>query len=349
MKKSLLLSFALLTAALGQAQTLLSDDATAYTVGNVGTDITGATPGQGGWLTTVTAGANSDFQVVNAGGTYGNVIQLTGSNTAVNTRRMYKDVSAIWGTRTAGNDVAQVQFDFYTGAATTSANSFRVILYNTDLTRMLAGLTYIAATRELRGLGYYDNTAGGGAVGNYSFTLGLTGTTFTAVTLAQNTWYTVGFSYNKTTGELKFKELSGTMVTAPSIMGASTGTDLSTLNLLANAISTSGQANTVAATAQFDNVSLRALAADGPLLRVDNPTVAAFSFYPNPADNVVNISTVGNIESVSIADINGRTVRNQKVGLEDQAQIDVSGLTSGVYFMTVEGDSGRVTKKVIKH
>lgn len=329
------------------AQTLLTEDASALTVGNVGTDMTGTTPGQGGWLTTVTSGSNSDFQVVNAGGAYGNVIQLTGSNTAVNTRRMYKDVSAVWAGRTSGNNVAQVQFDFFTGAATTSANSFRVILYNSDLTKMLAGLTYIASTRELRGLGYYDNTLSGGAVGNYSFTLGYSGTTYSALTLAANTWYTLGFSYNKTTGELKFKELSG-LATAPSIMGASTGTDVSTLNLLANAISTSGQANTVAATGLFDNVNFRALAADGSLLKLDNPTVANFALYPNPAQNTVNISTVGQIKSVSIADVNGRTVRNQSIGTQDEAQIDVSNLTSGIYFMTVEGENGSVTKKVIK-
>lgn len=349
MKKTLLLSLTCLTFALGSAQTLLSDDASTYTVGNIGTDMTGATPGQGGWLTTVTSGNNSDFQVINAGGNYGNVFQLTGSNTAANSRRMYKDVSALWGGRTAGNDVAQVQFNFYTGPVTTSANSMRVLLYDAALTKMLAGLTYIAATRELRGLGYYDNTAGGGAVGNYSFTLGFNGTTYSAVTLAADTWYTLGFSYNKTTGEIKFKELSGTLITAPPIMGASTGTDVGTFNLVATAISTSGQANTVAAVGQYDNLNLRALVADEALLRTNESVMSpTFDFYPNPTANVINIETVGQIKSVSVSDINGRVVKSQSIGVADQAQVDLSDLGTGVYMMTVQGDAGSSTKKIVK-
>jgi len=346
MKKSLLLSFAFFSFGLASGQSLLTENAASLTVGNIGTDMTGATPGQGGWRTTVTDGNNSDFQVVDAGGNYGNVIQITGSNTAVNTRRMFQDVSAIWGSRTAGNDVAQIQFDFFTGPVTTSTNSMRVALYNSDNTRIIAGLTYLNATRELRGLGYYNNA---GTAGNFSFTLGYVGTTFTALILEPNTWYTLGVSFNKTTGELKFKELSNTLITAPSIMGASAGSDFTTFNLAATATTAAGQVNSVAAVGQFDNISLRALVADENLLRVEDAIVASnIQVYPNPAVTEVNVSGAGVVKGISIADLNGRIVKNQIFDNLSDVQINVSDLSTGIYIMTVKGDAGTLTRKIIK-
>ncbi|MBD3580972.1 T9SS type A sorting domain-containing protein [Flavobacterium selenitireducens] len=346
MKKSLLLSFAFFTVSLASAQSLFSENASSLTVGNIGTDMTGVTPGQGGWLTTVTAGANSDFQVVNVGGTNGNLIQITGSNSAVNTRRMFRDVSSVWGSRTAGNDVAQVQFDFFTGPATTSANSLRVAVYNADNTRIIAGMTYIAATRELRGLGYYDNA---GTVGNFSFTLGFNGTTYSPLILQPSTWYTLGFSFNKTTGELKFKEVSNTLITAPPIAGASAGIDFTTLNIAATAISTTGQTNSVSAVGQFDNISLRALVADENLLKVKDPIVAAdVQVYPNPAVSEINVSSSAVVKSISIADLNGRVVKSQSFSDAADIQVNVSDLSSGIYVMTINGDGGTLTRKIVK-
>jgi len=351
MKKTLLLSIAFLSVTLANAQTILTEDASSLTVGNIGTDLTGTTAGQGGWLTTApNNGNNTDFQVVNVGGVYGNAIQITGSNTNANTRRMFKNVSAAWASRDAGNDVAQVQFDLFTGAATTSANSFRVILYNEDNTRALAGFSYVAETRALSGLSFFDNSGSpGGVMGNYLFFLSFNGTQYSNVILAPNTWYTLGASFNKGTGEVVFKELSGALITSSPVNGAAGGSDVASVNLVISAISTTGQANTTAGVAVIDNINFRAVAEDSPQLKITTPVAAAdFSTYPNPAENVVNISTVGQIKSVSIADMNGRIVKNQAVGVADETQINVSDLNTGVYFMTVQGEAGSVTKKIVK-
>lgn len=75
-----------------------------------------------------------------------------------------------------------------------------------------------------------------------------------------------------------------------------------------------------------------------------------FSTYPNPANNVVNISNNYNITltNVDINDINGRTVKTLKVSNLSEIQMNVSDLTSGVYFMNIDTDSGKVVKKFIK-
>ena len=82
MKQQLLLLAAVFAGFSATAQVLESEDFSAYTVGDVTADITGATAGQGEYFTFVTGGATTDFQIVNEAGTHGNVFQMTGSATA---------------------------------------------------------------------------------------------------------------------------------------------------------------------------------------------------------------------------------------------------------------------------
>jgi len=76
-----------------------------------------------------------------------------------------------------------------------------------------------------------------------------------------------------------------------------------------------------------------------------------FSAYPNPANNVVNISNNYNITltNVDINDINGRTVKTMKVNNLSEVQMDVTELSAGVYFMNINTDSGIAVKKFIKN
>jgi hypothetical protein len=67
------------------------------------------------------------------------------------------------------------------------------------------------------------------------------------------------------------------------------------------------------------------------------------SVYPNPADDVVNISGV-DVKQARIFSNDGKLVITA-----DDAVVNVSNLQSGVYFMTVEDNNGVVyTKTVIK-
>tara|TARA_B100001996_G_scaffold373201_1_gene350427 strand:- start:1639 stop:4083 length:2445 start_codon:yes stop_codon:yes gene_type:complete len=67
-----------------------------------------------------------------------------------------------------------------------------------------------------------------------------------------------------------------------------------------------------------------------------------FSFYPNPADNLINIESNNiNINKIKIYDMNGRFICNRRV---INNSLNVGNLSSGIYFIEING----VFKKLIK-
>jgi hypothetical protein len=113
------------------AQSLLVEDCTSLTVGDVGTDLTGATVGQGVWRIFAPTGTPlSHMAVVDMGGAYGNVFQLTGSATNTGTRYIYNETIAdAWTSREVGNEIAEVTYDFFTGPVSTSKNTQRIVFF----------------------------------------------------------------------------------------------------------------------------------------------------------------------------------------------------------------------------
>lgn len=80
---------------------------------------------------------------------------------------------------------------------------------------------------------------------------------------------------------------------------------------------------------------------------VDQATTLNLSLYPNPTKDILTIQNQNDlvIESVSLYDTLGRKVMD---GINATESIDVSNLTTGIYFIHIATDSGIVTKKVIK-
>lgn len=78
-----------------------------------------------------------------------------------------------------------------------------------------------------------------------------------------------------------------------------------------------------------------------------NQNNSSFSLYPNPTTSVLSISNTNNIEikNIFVTDINGRKVKTQN---DSFAEINVSDLNAGVYFVTIEAAEGKTTKKFIK-
>jgi hypothetical protein len=85
-------------------------------------------------------------------------------------------------------------------------------------------------------------------------------------------------------------------------------------------------------------------------LGIKDAVASKFSTYPNPASTVVSVSNNYNIllTNVAINDINGRTVKTLKVNNLSEITMDIAELSSGVYFMNINTDSGVVVKKFIK-
>lgn len=341
------------------AQQLQAENFNALTIGNIGTDLTGATPGQGGFYTGNAAGGtnsnNSNYQVVAGDATHGNTMQIVGSNAATGNRFLWKGgLETVWATRTAGNDIIEVEFDYYTGANNTSANSFRVYVYSDEETpRVLAGIgitkratiSSVVYTNVVQGFTTWTSTPG---TGTYSFGLGPS-TTEPQVTLPENTWVRLGFSFNKGTGEVIWKGpgIAAAFSGNDTFPATTTGADAGELDFIVIA----GTGNTIPTTFVFDNYISRASNTDTLLSNDDFSVTSKFSVYPNPSNGLVNISSDLNssLNSVSITDLNGRTVKTVELNGDSSAQVNISDLSAGVYMMNINSDQGSTTKKIIKN
>ena len=72
------------------------------------------------------------------------------------------------------------------------------------------------------------------------------------------------------------------------------------------------------------------------------------NIYPNPAKGILNytISDTIVLSAITINDISGKQI--YKSGNIVNNAIDVSNLSSGVYFVTFTSDTNSITKKFIK-
>ena len=84
------------------------------------------------------------------------------------------------------------------------------------------------------------------------------------------------------------------------------------------------------------------------LLNVNDIEADDFSFYPNPSSEVVSLSSVGNIENVTVYNMLGQRVVEYDIN-SSEFDMDVSGLAIGAYVMkvTVDGQIAnyRINKK----
>ena len=74
-----------------------------------------------------------------------------------------------------------------------------------------------------------------------------------------------------------------------------------------------------------------------------------YKVYPNPALNILNISSNTNIEKLTIYDINGRLIST--ISLENNTlnyQINITNLSQGMYFLEINSNSLKSLEKFIK-
>ena len=72
--------------------------------------------------------------------------------------------------------------------------------------------------------------------------------------------------------------------------------------------------------------------------------IQELSVYPNPCGDVLNISQVTTNERYFIYDLNGSLIQSDKAS----SIINVSNLTTGVYFFTLASKTNTQTLKIIK-
>jgi len=93
-------------------------------------------------------------------------------------------------------------------------------------------------------------------------------------------------------------------------------------------------------------IGIDTFSVDRPLA-TENFFAQNFAVYPNPASDVINISSKNNIaiNQAQVTDMNGRVVKTVNGEI---SQINISELTAGVYFLKIASAQGTGTTKIIK-
>lgn len=83
------------------------------------------------------------------------------------------------------------------------------------------------------------------------------------------------------------------------------------------------------------------------VLGVNENIFATLQYYPNPAKGILNINNTNTIDAITITNALGQKVFGKIIN-SNNAQVDVSSLSNGVYFVTVTSGSASKIVKVIK-
>jgi len=325
------------------SQVLVNENFDQYVTGNLGTDVTGNTAGQNGWYTYY--GANADYQIANIDATHGKTLTIASynsyssvTNTTLNTRLAAQETSVV---ATASNNILRGKFDLYTGPSTgTGTIQMRVLGVNGTTSTAIGGFIYNVATKEIRGLGLFTDQT--------TLTPGVFSIGFAAapgVLLTANTWATLEFRYNKTTGAFTWFWPTGS---------GSIAADTSTLALIPGLVgqdlylfNVTAAGNTVSKTAGFDNVTVEftnnAALSTNDLSSYVRATPAV-KLFPNPTSDILNIMSDSKIINVSVSDFSGKKLN---VRMMDN-KIDVSALPAGNYLINIETKDGISVEKFIK-
>jgi len=104
---------------------------------------------------------------------------------------------------------------------------------------------------------------------------------------------------------------------------------------------------------RYDDIKITALNAVPPdviTLSTNEQLSSKFNIYPNPANNIVNITNSENmsIQQVIVYDINGKQLKTQNYDSSQEIKLNVDNLSSGTYMLHIKSDSGTAIKKLIK-
>src|SRR5690554_5385530 len=334
--KILYIATVLFTAQLTSAQVLLNDTFDVYTLGNLGTDFTGQTPGQGNWFTEIfySTTPNSTFTITNEAYKGKALTFTTQQNRAI---RATKDLSIFINQRTTGNDVIKFEIDYYTGSqyymATNSAPYIDILLTSNNNNDLLSFRHQITQTNYI----YARSSNGLGA--NNAVRLG-NGNNYDPLPI--DTWVSliVYLDYNN-------------KVVAGDFLDQSTSNNLiedfkpTSISLYASA----QIANASQMVHRFDNIKITALKVIPPnILSINEQLATKFSVFPNPASNVVTITNSENIgiEQIKVFDMSGKAIQSQLFDNENEVQLTIEDLASGTYMLHIKANEGVAVKKITK-
>jgi len=329
-----------------KAQVLYTETFDNFTLGNLGTDVTGTTPGQGGWYTLY--GLNTNYKIITEANR-GKVLSMFIDNPK-NEPNVYaekRNLSTLIDQRTPGNNVIKMEIDFYIGTLNSPSNDN----HNVSNIYLLFDppQNHTGNQRELMGT-YY----------NYKNNLlridGFDGTHLMPIKnpyspLTANTWYTFIFYLDYTNQKCYFEIPGKNYARSGAFLNVANPFDykLSKIGFIMAIFNLQGDAKREQ---RYDNIKITALKAVPPhLLSADSFLAEKFNLYPNPATNVVNITNSENmlVEEVAIYDTTGKKISTQSFNNEKEIQLNVENLTSGTYMLYLQTNQGLAVKKLVKN
>lgn len=84
------------------------------------------------------------------------------------------------------------------------------------------------------------------------------------------------------------------------------------------------------------------------VLKVDDHDLPSFEFYPNPTSDLVNVRSEKQIESISLYNIYGHKIMDQRRVGGISSQLSLSSLAAGIYIMKVEVEERTGAYRIIK-
>ena len=352
MQKYLLIAAAVVFSTTLSAQVLYTENFNSLTIGNLGTDTTGATPGQGGWFThtdvwtapTPVLGPNTDYQIAAESGK-GNVLKIQCMQTTqhVKNKVFRTGLKTLWQQRTTGNNVLKFTFDYFTEdhnnvSADDRANTF---FYNNQ-GELLFGYGILVKS----GSPYFNipNKPNGNTSGMLEYANGQ------QVLLPKNTWVTFELYVDYTNSKiyysipyLNYTVAFNILALDPNGNGDRDGMpDKLVLENYAIGVNKNFAI-------KFDNIGIAAQNTV-PTLSINEQLAAKFNLYPNPATNVVNITNAENmqVQQVTIYDSSGKQLSTQSFNNETQIQLNIENLPSGTYMLHLQTNEGTAVKKLVK-
>ena len=320
--KKLLLSAAFLAAFIGaNAQTTISFEASeGYTLGDVN--------GQNGWIPTALVDNDGNITGYLTGQDISNEMASDGSNSLKITRygtagQQNPIVGAFYNFETPFSDTAEyvVSFDIYANSAQDNSSSdFLVAGYTENSIAFYFRLNYQGAI--------YVADEGTNTQGEQALVL-----VNTEVAWASQTWYNVKVVISESEQKVEY-------FLNNNLIHTSTGLAVNTAALEQIAFTHDNYVGF----AYLDDLYI----GDASGLNVEIADSNSFSVYPNPATNVINVANSADvINNVTITDLNGRTVKQVTVGVND-AQINISDLAQGVYILNATSNGKSFTQKIVK-
>ncbi len=335
MKKQVLFVATLLFATqLTTAQVLYSENFDNLTLGNVGTDFTGATPGQGGWYTysradNVPSDAGNNYFKIVSEPNKGKVLQTTALPSIGSNYLLKSGIDNLWNNRNQGNNVLKVTYDFFTGpnSSFSGPNKGFYIVKNSDFNNIVSNymalLTYVPLN-------------GGMNLGPTPFNLPQS----QYPKLQPNTWYTLTFYIDYTNQKIYFS--------IPSLGFIVVHTSQNQIPTAVSIVLQHSTSTVMASDYKWDNFVISAV--NTVPLNTKDFVSEKFNLYPNPAKNVVNITNTENIaiEKITVFDVNGKLIDAKIFGKESNVTLDVSNYAAGTYLLHIETTEGIAVKKVVK-